>query len=330
MNSIELFTGGGGLALGTERAGFQHLALVERDADSCATLRHNRPEWPVFEMDVHAFDYGPYAGRVDLLAGGAPCQPFSLGGKHAGQDDRRNLFPEVIRAVRELRPKAFVLENVRGLTRKSFLPYFHYIIAQLKQPTVPPRSGEDWFRHHERLGRMQGHELTYDVSFRIINAADYGVPQLRHRVIIIGFLRELDVSWRWVEPTHSEGALIAAQEITHSYWRGHRLAEPGSRRVRPLRPRLGDGSTRWNTVRDALVGLPCPKDPGADSIPNHVFIPGARSYSGIVVSKPIQDGIPDRREPLNEQRLCERYPHVIHDEVPTREIGKIEVGCVLH
>ena len=279
MNSIELFTGGGGLALGSERAGFRHLALVERDSDSCATLRYNRPEWPVIETDVHSFEYRSYADKVDLLAGGAPCQPFSLGGKHAGQDDRRNLFPEVVRAVRELRPKAFLLENVRGLTRQSFLPYFHYIIAQLKQPTVLPKPGEDWFRHHERLGKTQSDELTYEVDFRAVNAADYGVPQLRHRVIIVGFQRQLDTAWQWPEPTHSEAALLAAQ-VTRSYWNEHGLSTPDSAKKEPQRLRLDDNSARWNTVRDALHGLPCPRQREADSFANHVYIPGARPYKG--------------------------------------------------
>lgn len=280
LNSLELFTGGGGLALGTERAGFRHLALVERDSDSCATLRHNRPEWPVFDADARTFDYKPYADKIDLLAGGAPCQPFSLGGKHAGQHDDRNLFPEIVRAVRDLRPKAFLLENVRGLTRESFLPYFHYIIAQLKQPTVLPKRGEDWFRHHERLGRTRSDELTYDVSFGVVNAADYGVPQLRHRVIIVGFQHDLDVAWRWPEPTHSEESLLVSQRATNSYWLDHDLVAPELSEKNPLRPHLGEGTTRWLTVRDALVGLPCPKKGECSAIANHVFVPGARPYKG--------------------------------------------------
>ena len=140
MRSIELFSGAGGLALGTHRAGFHHLAVVERDHDACDTLRLNRErraitgiDWPIAETDVKMFDYAPYrvSGEIDLLAGGAPCQPFSLGGKHAGEADPRNMFPEVLRAVRELQPRAVLLENVRGIVRENFRPYFDYILAQL-------------------------------------------------------------------------------------------------------------------------------------------------------------------------------------------------------
>jgi DNA (cytosine-5)-methyltransferase 1 len=145
MRSIELFTGAGGLALGTHRAGFHHLAVIERDHDSCATLQLNRVrrsetgiDWLIHEADVTTFDYSDYHEPIDLLAGGPPCQPFSLGGKHAGDTDRRNMFPAVFRAVRELRPRAFLFENVKGLTRQSFRPYFDYIIDQLAFPFVLP------------------------------------------------------------------------------------------------------------------------------------------------------------------------------------------------
>ncbi len=131
MRSIELFTGAGGLALGTHRAGFHHLAVIERDHDSCDTLQLNRVrqeatgiDWLIHEADVASFDYSEYRNTpIDLLAGGPPCQPFSLGGKHAGETDRRNMFPAVFRAVRELRPRAFLIENVKGLRRKDFQPY---------------------------------------------------------------------------------------------------------------------------------------------------------------------------------------------------------------
>lgn len=280
MNSLELFTGGGGLALGVERGGFAHLALIERDRDSCVTLRHNRPDWAVIEQDVRDIEYRAYCGRVDLLAAGAPCQPFSLGGKHAGQNDKRNLFPEVVRAVRELQPRAFLIENVRGLTRKSFLPYFHYIIAQLRQPTVRPRPGEDWFEHHERLGKSTTGELTYRVGYGVVNAADYGVPQERQRVFIVGFRADEAADWAWPEPTHSREALIASQKITLTYWRAHGLKPPSRELVRVARPRLGEPMERWETLRDALAALPDPCGEEAQVVPNHIYVPGARPYKG--------------------------------------------------
>src|SRR5438105_2741655 len=140
LRSVELFTGAGGLALGTALAGFHHLALVELDRNSCETLRLNRDRvipaaaWPVDELDVHKIDFKPYADSLDLLAGGVPCQPFSLGGKHLGHRDRRNLFPELFRAVCEARPKALLVENVKGLMRSSFSGYFEYILLRLSRP----------------------------------------------------------------------------------------------------------------------------------------------------------------------------------------------------
>ncbi|HLI51312.1 MAG TPA: DNA cytosine methyltransferase, partial [Thermomicrobiaceae bacterium] len=213
MRSIELFTGAGGLALGIHRAGFQHLLTVEYDRDACDTLRLNVRrgliDWPIEEVDVRRFDYGPYPTDIDLLAGGAPCQPFSLGGKHVGQTDGRNMFPEVFRAVRELRPRAFLLENVRGLTRQSFRPYFDYILEQLAFPHVVSLSGEDWSDHKARLLTYhaagedvadapwyQAPAMRYDITLpRVLNVADYGVPQERHRVFIIGFRHDLGVRW---------------------------------------------------------------------------------------------------------------------------------------
>jgi DNA mismatch endonuclease Vsr len=122
--SIELFTGAGGLALAVSRNGFKHEALVENDSQACEMVRFNQEravplirEWPLFEMDVKDFDYRPYEGSIDLLGAGSPCQPFSLGGNHKAEQDTRNMFPEVVRAIRELKPKAVVVENVKGLKR---------------------------------------------------------------------------------------------------------------------------------------------------------------------------------------------------------------------
>jgi DNA (cytosine-5)-methyltransferase 1 len=190
-----------------EQAGFRHLALVELDRHACATLRENSARnavhghgWPVIEGDVAGFDYADYVGRSTVLAGGAPCQPFSLGGRQRGDVDRRNLFPEVFRALRELTPPAFVLENVRNLAGRSFRPYFDYILRQLESPFEEPRPGEHWTDHDRRLKRMHAEPLffvdqedgtTYDVRARVLNAADFGVPQLRHRVFVVGYRRDL-------------------------------------------------------------------------------------------------------------------------------------------
>lgn len=306
MRSIELFSGAGGLALGTHRAGFHHLAVIERDHDSCATLQLNRVrrsetgiDWLIHEADVTTFDYSSYHEPIDLLAGGPPCQPFSLGGKHAGDTDRRNMFPAVFRAVRELRPRAFLFENVKGLTRQSFRPYFDYIIDQLAFPFVLPLPGERWQEHKARLEQHrasdeavsrapwnQPDDCRYDVKFHVYNTADFGVPQERHRVFIVGFRHDIGAYWTFPNATHSEDALLHAQYVDGSYWREHGQAprEVPSRlagRVAKLAQAPLPFARRWRTVRDAIKDLPEPID--YDPHPpfaNHAGIPDARSYKG--------------------------------------------------
>ncbi|MGI8856504.1 MAG: DNA cytosine methyltransferase [Thermomicrobiales bacterium] len=294
VRSIELFTGAGGLALGLHRAGFHHTVVIERERNACDTLRLNHDrraetgiDWDVREADVSGIDYREYGEGVDLLAGGPPCQPFSLGGKHAGETDRRNMFPEFFRAVRELKPRAFLLENVKGLTRQGFRPYFEYILRQLAVPHVPPAIGEDWEDHQQRL--LQTHtsdRLCYDVQWRVYNVADFGVPQERHRVFILGFRHDLGAQWAFPEPTHSEDALLYAQYVDGSYWDEHDIER------RPPSPRLAGRivrlaahgepvNRRWRTVRDAIRDLPEPVNfTRSAHYDNHVGIPDARSYPG--------------------------------------------------
>src|SRR5690348_15961154 len=118
MDSLELFTGAGGLALGVAKAGFAHSAVIEWNADACSTSRANAArldimrDWPVFEQDVRDYDFSKHHDRIALIAAGAPCQPFSLGGKHRGHADDRNMFPQLFRAVREALPSAVIIENV--------------------------------------------------------------------------------------------------------------------------------------------------------------------------------------------------------------------------
>ena len=158
--SIELFTGAGGLALGLEKSGWRHLALVENNPHACSTVHLNKSlehplakDWELYSEDVRAIRYNEISKTIDMVAGGPPCQPFSLGGRHRGQRDHRDMFPEAVRAVRELRPKCFLFENVKGLLRQSFATYFNYIILQLTYPTITPREGENWHGHLSRLER---------------------------------------------------------------------------------------------------------------------------------------------------------------------------------
>jgi DNA (cytosine-5)-methyltransferase 1 len=300
MLSVELFTGAGGLAMGMSRAGFEHLALVERDSDSCTTMRENKRrgvapviDWPIFERDVCAFDYQQFNQPVDLVAGGPPCQPFSLGGKHLGRDDRRDMFPQAVRAVRELRPRAFVFENVKGLLRQSFAAYFQYTLLKLQYPEEPMRDRETWQEHSRRLQRIHTRDdydgLRYRLLFSLLNAADYGVPQRRERVIIVGFRWDIRQKWNFPSATHSRDALLRNMYVTGDYWERHEV--PRRQRTdapESLEKRIGELRSDnpqllgrpWRTVRDALVGLPEPRDCEHGEILNHQLNSGARSYPG--------------------------------------------------
>ncbi len=295
MRSLELFAGAGGLALGIARAGFRHEAVVEWDGNACGTIRHNNQrgviDWPLFQGDVRCFNYSTHGNGLDLLAGGPPCQPFSIGGKHLGYDDTRNMFPEAVRAVRELKPKVVMFENVKGLLRESFAKYFEYVLLQISHPELEHKPGEEWVSHLSRLerhhtrGRHDG--LSYRPVFRLLNAAHYGVPQRRERVIIVAFRSDLDLEWSFPEETHSEESLLFDKWITGEYWDRHRV--PLTRRP-TVSPRVKDRidlkllrplTKPWLTVRDALVGLPDPEGPAVDGeFLNHRLVSGARSYPG--------------------------------------------------
>ena len=300
IRSVELFTGAGGLALGLEKVGCHHLAMVEFNAQACDTIRYNiaqqqqfAKDWKVYQSDVRNIRYNEIAQSIDLVAGGPPCQPFSMGGKAKGRMDSRDMFPEAVRAVRELQPRYFVFENVKGLLRESFASYFNYIILQLSFPTVVRHEKEDWIEHLSRLEKIQtsGHfpDLSYRVVYRLLDAADYGVPQHRHRVFIVGFRSDLGIEWNFPESTHNLNKLIWEQWVTGEYWDLHKVAkskrpvmpESLKRRVEILKANhslIAPEGNRYFTVRDALVGLPDPRT--KNSIPNHEFRDGAKPYPG--------------------------------------------------
>lgn len=295
MNTIELFAGGGGLALGLHDAGFNPVVVVERDPDSCETLRENWHrakglDFRLFNRDIRHVDLAEWRGKVELVSGGPPCQPFSIGGKHRGFRDERDMFPHVVRVVRTVRPKAFIFENVRGLLRKSFAKYFGYVLLQLQYPELDRRHGQTWADHlalleeHHTSGAENG--LRYRVVFQKVSAADFGVPQHRERVVIVGFRWDIKEPWSFPQPTHSVAALQAAKWLTGTYWDEHHVAR-GQRPAPPpeVQRALTTAETlsftaRWRTVRDALAGLPDPKAPEAARVPNHKFQPGARRYPG--------------------------------------------------
>ena len=171
LNSIEICAGAGGQALGLEQAGFEHVSLVELEAPACQTLRINRPHWNVIEGDVHHYSADKWKG-IELFAGGVPCPPFSKAGKQLGIDDERDLFPEALRLVSECKPQAVMLENVRGLLDSMFDEYRAKIISDLKK-------------------------LGYVAEWRLLNASDFGVPQLRPRVIFVALKKDASTHFNW-------------------------------------------------------------------------------------------------------------------------------------
>lgn len=306
-SSIELFSGTGGLALGLQQSGFDHRALLEWDKDSCdninANIQRGYPliqHWNVIQTDVKLVDYNDFGSDINLVAGGPPCQPFSLGGKHQAYNDKRDMFPEAVRAVRELHPQAFIFENVKGLLRKSFSTYFNYILLQLSHPEVTIKEGMTWLEHLKTLEEYHtsaaDYGLSYNVIFRLVNAADYGVPQARQRVIIVGFRNDLNANWSFPNPTHSQEALRYSKGISGEYWEEHKIAKSkrptvsDTERLRILKATDRENMlNRWKTVRDAFVGLPDPRNGGCSKFENHEFRGGARPYpghSGSVIDEP--------------------------------------------
>jgi DNA (cytosine-5)-methyltransferase 1 len=289
MKSVEIFAGGGGLALGVTSAGFSHTGLVEWDVDSAKTLYHNyqkfgfdsEKEW-IFNDDIHHISFSDYENKIDLLSGGPPCQPFSIGGRHRAFNDKRDLFSEAARTLSEIRPKAFIFENVRGLLRKSFSKYFGYIVLQLTYPELSKTNNQNWLQHLEELEKYhtgsQNKGLYYNVVFRLVNAADYGIPQKRERVFIIGFRNDINGKWSFPETTHSEAALDYSKYITKEYWDKFAI-KYNVDNYKNVNISLFDETKKpWVTVRDTIRDLPNPLE--ANEYFNHKYQSGAKTYAG--------------------------------------------------
>jgi DNA (cytosine-5)-methyltransferase 1 len=289
LRAVELFAGSGGLALATSALGIEHAAVVEWNAACCTNIRANQEagvaavkDWPLIQGDVRDIDFTPFCG-VDLVCGGPPCQPFSVGGKHQGRADARDMFPQAVRAIREIQPAAFVLENVRGILRPVFSNYVEYLRLQLQYPQLLARKDELPEDHFTRLQRAHSanhaEEPIYQLEVVCANAADYGIPQRRQRVFLVGFRRDLGIAWNFPAPTHSRWALDA-EKASGVYW--DRTAVSRRARARLTEPSLSlaveDGLAPWRTVREAILDLGEPSRRGA--IQNHVFQPGARVYPG--------------------------------------------------
>jgi DNA (cytosine-5)-methyltransferase 1 len=298
MNSIELFAGAGGLGIGASLAGFHPVLVVERDPYCCDTIRENQSRrldpiasWPLTQSDVREVDFKIHEGSVQLVTGGPPCQPFSIGGKHGAYDDARDMFPQAVRALREVKPKAFIFENVKGLTRQTLRNYLEYIRLQMIHPEVTILGEESWADH---LARLEQHEtsgscsgLHYNVVVQLANAADYGIPQKRERVFFVGFRSDLGIAWNFPRETHSMEALAWVQYRTGQYWDHHGVTwrdRAVSERLRSKAWILDEAPTLcpWQTVRDAIHDLPDPESQKQLSarLNNHRFQGGARSYKG--------------------------------------------------
>lgn len=220
LTSIELCAGAGGQALGLEQAGFGHEALVEIDKHCCATLRANRPEWNVFEQDIRLFKDQAVAFKgIDVVAGGLPCPPFSKAGKQLGTEDERFLFDDAVDIIDVIRPKAVMIENVRGFLDAVFHDYREKLKGQLKA-------------------------LGYETDWRLLNASHYGVPQLRPRVVIVAIEQKSWEHFSWPEEHHHNPPTVGEtlyEMMAANGWRG---AKAWRKKADEIAPTLVGGSKK--------------------------------------------------------------------------------------
>lgn len=285
--SIELFSGCGGLALGLSQAGFNHLLMVERNGEAAATVAHNAKlgiehvmHWPYSQKDVRELDWNPYRG-VMVVAGGPPCQPFGIGGKALGPDDERDMWPEAVRVIRETEPVSFAFENVFGMLRERFESYVAWVKACLERPNHPRRARETHEAHLKRLLRIP---KAYEVIVQSVNAAEFGAPQNRRRILFLGVRASLGVLPPLLRRTHTRERLLWDQYVSSDYWHRHGMTMEGKQPL--IKPDEGlvkrmtgllvpPPGLPWVTVRDALHGLGEP-----DGINNHSMQSGAKAYPG--------------------------------------------------
>lgn len=218
LTCVEICAGAGGQALGLAMAGFVHVALIEYEKEYCEILRQNRPEWNVICQDVCNFDGTEYAG-VDLLAGGMPCPPFSIAGKQLGKDDERDLFPEAVRLVGEIKPRAVMLENVRGFLDPRFDEYRENLFLQLRN-------------------------LGYVTHIKLLNASDYGVPQLRPRVVIVGIRKDQCGAFSYPEENKEKTVTVGEMIYDLMAANGWHKAKEWAAAANKIAPTLVGGSKK--------------------------------------------------------------------------------------
>jgi DNA (cytosine-5)-methyltransferase 1 len=209
ISVLELCAGAGGQALGFEQAGFAHVGLVELDGHACKTLRFNRPEWNVLEENLNYFDASPFRGRVDVVAAGLPCPPFSKAGKQLGKLDERNLFPAALRIIKEVQPRAVIIENVRGILDAVFEDYRTFISGQLS---------------------------AYWTDWKLLNASEYGVSQLRPRVNFVAIRKGLEHGFRWPMPTQEKPPTVGESLyslMVSNGWKGAKAWKNGASEIAP-------------------------------------------------------------------------------------------------
>ncbi len=217
FQSLELCAGGGGQALGLEGAGFRHAAVVEYEPHYCSTLRLNRPKWNVITQDIRDFDPASYDG-VDLVAGGVPCPPFSIAGKQLGSDDERDMFPTALNIIAKVKPRAIMLENVQGLAAAKFKDYRDALLKRLSK-------------------------LGYQAEWRVLQASDFGVPQLRPRFILVGMRPDDMFHFMWPIGTATAPTVGRALHdlMAANGWPG---AKAWEQRANKIAPTLVGGSKK--------------------------------------------------------------------------------------
>lgn len=253
LTSLELCAGGGGQALGLEQAGFSHQGLVEIDNHCCNTLRFNRPNWQVYEQDLESFDGASFKG-VDLIAGGLPCPPFSKAGKQLGEADERNMFPAAIRLIDQIRPRAIMIENVRGILDAIFDDYRKYVSGKIAK-------------------------LGYWTDWQLINASDYGVCQLRPRVVFVAIRNHFADHFEWPISNKHKPLTVGETIFDLMASRGWRGASMWHKRANDIAPTIVGGSKKHGgpdlgptRARKAWAALGVDGIGIADNPPDHNFI----------------------------------------------------------
>lgn len=273
LRSVEIFAGAAGLGLGLAEAGFKHEVVVENDNDACETIRLNQAAghrlvqgWDIREADIESCDLSDITGEIDLVAGGPPCQGFSVGGLHRGAKDERNLWPWAIETVSQLKPRAFAFENVPNLA-SAHADYLSYLTAALSLPTIA--RPEDWQEDSKRLSDILKTGQSFDPSYRVhvdtLVASDYGTGQRRKRLFIVGIRDDVAGDYVTPEATHGEYELMEQKWLTGEYWDRHGIERQSpdkeglawlKRHNRQPRDMFSQRLLPWRTVRDVFADIP--------------------------------------------------------------------------